>query len=175
MKTLNKYKKSLSLFIFKKIKYIYGNYSYSESWLILLKCFILKGKFKKCVGLHTKSVAQITLEMCCDIWNKPQVVELLSCKPCEVVVNCTFWSCGHILLLLGYCSMRMDAASADCSREQNVFMSHQICCDHDLILQSLISSDGHDLGLFSQQLLWNILSLPSTEMMSPVLMTNLIY
>lgn len=124
------------------------------------------------MGLHSKSVAPITWKTCCYIWNKPQVVELLSCKPCEVGVNCRFWPCRHILLLLGYCSMRMDAVSADCSREQTVFMSHQICWDRDLIQQSLISSDEHDLGLFTQQLLWNILSLLSIEMMSPVLVTK---
>lgn len=124
------------------------------------------------MGLHSKSVAPITWKTCCDIWNKPQVVELLSCKPCEVGVNCRVWSRGHILLLLGYCSMRMDAVSDDCTREQNVFMSHQICWDHDLIQQSLISSDEHDLGLFTQQLFWNILSLLSIEMMSLLLVTK---
>lgn len=138
-------KRNYSAYPLKKKKVIwfsYDNYSYSDSWLTLLKCFLLNNK-KRWVSLHNKSVAQITWKACCGVWNKLQVAELLSCKPCEVGVNRTSWSWGNILLLLGYHRMRIDAVPAGCTRGQNVFVSQQIHWDRDLIQQSCISSDEH--------------------------------
>lgn len=68
--------------------------------------------------------------------------------------------------------MRTDAASADCTKEQNVFMSHQLCRDHDLIPHRLISSDEHELRLSTQQATTLKYSMLNIEMTSPVLMTK---
>lgn len=86
----------------------------SCSWLTLWSILYKKE------SVHSKATAQITFK-CCGIWNKLQVVELLSCKTCEVGASCMFWSCGHMLLLLGYLRMRTDAVSADCTGKKKCF------------------------------------------------------